>query len=43
MAHKPKPMLDHRTKEEVMPLLLLLPCLLLAIVFIAVLVMLFMP
>lgn len=32
-----------RTKTEVMPLLLMLPCLLLALVFIAVLVLLFIP
>jgi len=38
-----RPLLDTRTKEELMPLVLLLPCLLLALVFIAVLVMLFMP
>ncbi len=38
-----KPLLDSRTKEELMPLVLILPCLLLALVFIAVLVMLFIP
>ena len=32
-----------RTKNEVMPLLLMLPCLLLALLFIAVLVLLFIP
>lgn len=43
MAHKPKAIIYPRTKDEVMPLLLMLPCLLLALVFIAVLVVLFMP
>lgn len=38
-----KSLLDTRTKNEVMPLLLMLPCLLLALVFIAVLVLLFIP
>jgi hypothetical protein len=42
MLRKPKPILDQRTKDEVMPLLLMLPCLLLALVLVAVLVMLFM-